>query len=97
MFTYKPVQNLFVPSKGQEYRFIGVPASKHGNLSLLIGTRRWNGTDADRARLAKNNVFKTFKEAAAVRESIVAALKKAQTPPIPQTITQGGRTYKLVG
>jgi hypothetical protein len=77
-FTFPKVSNKFVPRTGQTYRFIGVPSSKHGNISLLIGRRVWKGNDADKQRMAVNNVFATVQEAKDVRSKIVAALTGAQ-------------------
>lgn len=78
MFTFPKVSNKFQPRKGQTYRFIGVPSSPHGNLSLLIGRRVWNDNKSDKARLAINNVFATVGEAKSVRTKIVSALTGAQ-------------------
>lgn len=63
------------PAVGSTYRFIGVPASTHPNLALMIGRRVWANNKADNARLAINNVFKTVAEAKAVRTKIVIALQ----------------------
>ncbi len=101
-FKYVAVANAFVPKKGETYRFIGVPASKHGNISLLIGRRVWAGSEADNSRLSKNNVFKTIDGAKAFRGKLVSLLQQTQKdlapkPVVPTTIYQGGRSYRLVG
>lgn len=96
-FTFAPVSNKFKPTKGQTYRFIGVPTTANGNLSLLIGRRVWANSKADALRMGVNNVFATLAEAKVVRDKIVKALKDAQytAPVVPQTIVSNGRTYRL--
>lgn len=96
-FAFNAVSNKFKPSRGQTYRFIGVPTTANGNLSLLIGRRVWADSKADKLRMGVNNVFATLAEAKVVREKIVKALKDAQyqAPQVPQAIVQGGRTYRL--
>lgn len=78
MFKFPAVRNKFQPRLKQTYRFIGVPSGHQGNLSLSIGRRVWSNSNADKARLAVNNVFETIGEAKAVRTKIVAALTSAQ-------------------
>lgn len=100
MFKFTAVTKKATPAAGSTYRFIGVPASTHPNLGLLIGRRVWRGNKADNARLSIGNVFASLADAKATRAKIVAALGgQGSTPPapvVPQTVTQNGRTYRLV-
>jgi hypothetical protein len=76
---YKPpvVKAKFQPTLGQKYFFVGDIPGNPPNASSYVLTRHWRGSNADKARAARGNVFSTFKGAQTVRKALNAALAKA--------------------
>lgn len=76
---YKPpvVTAKFKPALGQKYFFVGDIPGNPPNVSSYVITRHWRGSNADKARASRGNVFATFAGAQAVRKATNAALKAA--------------------
>lgn len=77
MYVAPKIQSQFKPAPGQRYFFLGVPTSKTGNLQLGIGSRLWDPNEnSAKARAAIGNVFSSFKNAHALRVTILNFLRK---------------------
>lgn len=76
---YKPpvVTAKFKPALGQKYFFVGDIPGNPPNASSYVLTRHWRGSNADKARASRGNVFSTFKGAQAIRVALNKALSAA--------------------
>lgn len=77
MYTPPVINARFKPTLGQKYFFVGDIPGNPPNASSYVITRHWRGSNADKARALRGNVFATFVGAQAVRKALNVALKSA--------------------